>query len=555
MLARVIHYVTRGRRPSRRERVKEPCRVQKTLKHWDKMKMLDGILYRVLKDSLTGKRRYQYVVPAALVKQALQGVHDEAGHQGQYRTLYLAKQRFFWVDMEQDVREYVRSCKRCVVSKTPEPDGRAPLESVKTTSPLEIVCIDFWSAEVPAGKNVDVLVITDHFTKMAHAFPSHNQSAKQVARQLWDRYFCVYGFPERIHSDQGANFESQLIQELLLIAGVKKSRTTAYHPMGNGVVERFNRTLGSMIRALPPRSKQKWPQMLQTLTFAYNCTAHESTGHAPFYLMYGRIPRLPVDMMFHSVERDCDVADYDKYVLKLRENLREALSSAQVHAVSSQQHQAEVYNRRIKGHDIEEGDRVLLANKGERGSKKLADKWESTPYVVVARDPRCHTYHIKNTSSGHEKVVHRNLLLGVNFLPLDLEEEDVEPSFAESTEPSCDETRSKVSEVVTRDVTEDRTVDWVLGSPSDPPSECPDADDGPEDAELDDSVSQRPLGVSSVVGGVLNDNNPLDMANSTVSRIRTRVGRLVRPVDRLIQKMTQKKISSAPDFAKSLFVR
>lgn len=280
VLMRVIHYVTRGRRPSRRERVNEPLRVQKTLKQWDKLKMLDGILYRVLKDSLTGKRRYQYVVAAALVKQALQGIHDEAGHQGQSRTLSLAKQRFFWVGMERDVQEYVRCCKRCVVSKTPEPEGRAPLRSVKTTSPLEIVCIDFWSAELPAGKNVDVLVITDHFTKMAHAFPCHDQSAKQVARQLWDRYFCVYGFPERIHSDQGANFESQLIQELLLIAGVKKSRTTAYHPMGNGIVERFNRTLGSMIRALPPRSKQKWPQMLQTLTFAYNCTAHESTGYA-----------------------------------------------------------------------------------------------------------------------------------------------------------------------------------------------------------------------------------------------------------------------------------
>lgn len=450
VLMRVMHYVTRGRRPSRRERVNEPLRVQKTLKQWDKLKMLDGILYRVLKDSLTGKRRYQYVVAAALVKQALQGIHDEAGHQGQSRTLSLAKQRFFWVGMERDVQEYVRCCKRCVVSKTPEPEGRAPLRSVKTTSPLEIVCIDFWSAELPAGKNVDVLVITDHFTKMAHAFPCHDQSAKQVARQLWDRYFCVYGFPERIHSNQGANFESQLIQELLLIAGVKKSRTTAYHPMGNGIVERFNRTLRSMIRALPPRSKQKWPQMLQTLTFAYNCTAHESTGYAPFYLMYGRIPRLPVEVMFHDVERDCDVIDYDKYVLKLRENFREALSSAQVNAVASQQQQAEVYNRRVKGHDIKEGDQVLLANKGERGSKKLVDKWESTPYVVVARDPKCHTYRVKNTTSGHEKVVHRNLLLYANFLPLELEDED-EPSFAESTELSCDETRSEVSEVLTRD--------------------------------------------------------------------------------------------------------
>ncbi|KAK0139547.1 Transposon Ty3-I Gag-Pol polyprotein [Merluccius polli] len=539
ILARVIHYVSRGRRPSRRERVKEPFKVQKTLKQWEKLKMLDGILYRVTKDSLTGKKRYQYVVAASLAKQALQGVHDEAGHQGQHRTLYLARQRFFWTDIERDVREYVKSCKRCVVSKTPEPEGRAPLESIKTTSPLEMVCIDFWSAEIPNGNTVDVLVITDHFTKMAHAFPCHDQSAKQVARQLWDRYFFIYGFPERIHSDQGANFESQLIRELLMISGVKKSRTTAYHPMGNGMVERFNRTLGSMIRALPPRAKQKWPQMLQTLTFAYNCTAHESTGYAPFYLMYERIPRLPIDVMFHNVERDCDIADYDKYVLKLREELKEALSSAQANAVTSQQYQAELYNKRTKGHDIAEGDQVLLSNKCERGRKKLSDKWESVPYVVVSRDPKCHTYRIRNTSSGCEKVVHRNRLLCANLLPLELEE-DVESSFIESSESSHGETQSHLSDVATGGVTEDRTTSWVLDSTSaNPPSGCLDAD---EELDLGESVSQRPMSVSSVVDKTGHGNAPPSTAISVVSRIRTRVGRLVKPVDKLIQNMTHKKI-------------
>uniref|UniRef100_A0AAY4D4L4 Gypsy retrotransposon integrase-like protein 1 n=1 Tax=Denticeps clupeoides TaxID=299321 RepID=A0AAY4D4L4_9TELE len=372
-LSRILVYVARGRRPSRRERAKETYKVLKALKQWEKLKMLDGILYRASKDFLTGKKRHQFIVPSSLIKDVLEGVHDTAGHQGQARTLYLARQRFFWVGMEQDVREHVKCCRRCVVSKTPEPEGRAPLESIRTTRPLELVCMDFWSAEDSNGRSVDVLVVTDHFTKMAHAFPCRDQSAKQVARQLWDRYFCIYGFPERIHSDQGANFESQLIQELMQVAGVMKSRTTAYHPMGNGQAERFNRTLGGMIRALPPRAKQKWPQVLQTLTFAYNCTAHESTGYAPFYLMFGRIPRLPVDVMFHNVERDNNHVDYDSFVKRMRDDLKEALLVAQANATDSQRHQAELYNRRIKGCDIEVGDQVLLANKGERGRRKLAD--------------------------------------------------------------------------------------------------------------------------------------------------------------------------------------
>lgn len=137
------------------------------------------------------------------------------------------------------------------MAKTPDPSASAPLESIRTSAPMELVCLDFWSAEDNKQHSVDVLVLTDHFTKLAHAFPCTNQQAKQVARKLWDNVFCVYGFPGRIHTDQGANFESELIAELLKLSGVSKSHTTAYHPMENGGTERFNRTLGSMLRSLP----------------------------------------------------------------------------------------------------------------------------------------------------------------------------------------------------------------------------------------------------------------------------------------------------------------
>lgn len=86
------------------------------------------------------KRRLQFVVPSSLVKPVLEGLHDEAEHQGQGRTLSLARQRFFWISLERDVREHVKCCKRCVVSKTPEREGTAPLESIKMSSPLELVC-------------------------------------------------------------------------------------------------------------------------------------------------------------------------------------------------------------------------------------------------------------------------------------------------------------------------------------------------------------------------------------------------------------------------------
>jgi len=111
-----------------------------------------------------------------------------------------------------------------------------------------------------------------------------------------------------------------VIKDLLEMAGVHKSHATSYHPMGNGITERFNRTLGNMIRALHPKVKSRWPQILQMLTFSYNCTVHETTGFAPFYLMFGRVPRLPIDIMFQHVLTD---PSYHRFVTHLKRDLSE----------------------------------------------------------------------------------------------------------------------------------------------------------------------------------------------------------------------------------------
>ncbi len=604
VLSRVIHYVERHRRPSRCERAKEPVGVLRYIKHWEKFVVRNGVLYRISHDHLSKGKRFQYVVPESLQLEVLRGIHDHAGHQGQSRSLGLARRRFFWLSLDRDVREHVRHCQRCVVSKTIEPEGRAPLENIVTSRPLQLVCIDFWSAE-DHNKSVDVLVITDHFTRLAQAFQCKDQSAKQVARVLWDKYFCVFGFPERIHSDQGASFEGQLITELLQVSGVQKSHTTPYHPMGNGSVERFNRTLGNMIRALAPDAKRNWPRQLQSLTFLYNCTVHEMTGYAPFYLMFGRVPCLPVDIIFRSVLEDHTVTCYDKYVASLLKDLEEALSVAQVHASKEQSRHAVLYNRRVKGQDIDVGDHVLLANKAGRGKRKLADRWMSAVFVVVDRNIDTHIFKIRDASTGQEKVVHRNLLLPVNFLPLDKAECAVSDTVSSSAvTDSCDKPNSSESIVslgvdvsksrpsvrdgglaethedsvsvrpdgglsldanVSRATTDScaRTSDLVSGLPDkcsqlgsvvslsnvsvSPQSERSDSssvtgslNSGVESVNLEHSVISNPsAGVSKVDA----DDVPVSDTGTFIVR-RSRFGRFVKPVNRLLYTMSGQKVVS-----------
>lgn len=198
------------------------------------------------------------------------------GHLGIERTLELTRSRFYWPKMAADVERKVKTCERCVRRKT-QPDKAAPLVNIKTTRPMELVCMDFLSLEPDSHNTKDILVITDHFTKYAVAIPTRDQKASTVAKTLWEHFLGHYGFPERLHSDQGRDFESHTIKELCSLAGIRKVRTSPYHPRGNPV-ERYNRTLLSMLGTLKDKEKIQWRDHVKPLTHAYNCTRNDVTG-------------------------------------------------------------------------------------------------------------------------------------------------------------------------------------------------------------------------------------------------------------------------------------
>lgn len=128
-----------------------------------------------------------------------------------------------------DVERKVKTCGRCVRRKA-QPERAAPLVNINTTRPLELLCLDFLSLEPDRSGTKDILVITDHFTKFAVAIPTPNQKARTVAKCLWENFMVPYGIPEKLHSDQGPDFESRTIKELCQVAGIHKVRMTPYHP-------------------------------------------------------------------------------------------------------------------------------------------------------------------------------------------------------------------------------------------------------------------------------------------------------------------------------------
>lgn len=241
--------------------------------------------------------------------------------------------------------------------------------------------MDFLSIEPDSHHTKDVLVITDHFTKYAVAIPTRAQKALTVAKTFWEQFLVHYGFPERLHSDQGRDFESQLIKELCALVATKKIRTSPYHPRGNPV-ERYNRTPLSMLGTLKDHEKSKWRDYVRPHTRAYNCTRNEVTGYSPYELMFGRQPRLPIDIAFGLPINENCAKTHLQYVRNLKTYLNESYQIAIDNAKKIEDKNKRRFDMRVRESTLDIGDRVLVRNLRFRGKHKLANRWEPTIYIV-----------------------------------------------------------------------------------------------------------------------------------------------------------------------------
>lgn len=353
--------------------------------------MRDGLLYRASKKA--AEEALQLVLPAEFREVVLHSLHDDMGHLGVERVTQLLRARFYWPKMAHDTEEYVRNCGLCITRKTPAKKA-ASLHQITSSGPMDLVCIDFLSMEPDSRGISNVLVVTDHYTRYAQAFPAKNQKALTV-EILVEKYFVHYGLPVRIHSDQGRDFESRLIRELLTTLGIRKSRTTPYHPQGDPQPERFNRTLLSMLATLGQEKKRSWSQHVASLMHAYNSTKSDATGYSPYYLMFGREARLPVDLFFETSKDGTEERNHFQYVESLKRDLQRAYQLASHAADKTHLRNKRAYDQKVRFQNIQEGERVLLKNLGLKGKHKLESRWSSIPHVVVGKMPNLPVFRVR----------------------------------------------------------------------------------------------------------------------------------------------------------------
>ncbi|TWW52959.1 hypothetical protein D4764_0155110 [Takifugu flavidus] len=248
------------------------------------------------------------------------------------------------------------------------------------------------------------------------AYACTNRSAKTVAEKIFGDFVLKFGFPSKLHHDQGREFENKLFSKLEEYSGIQGSHTTPYHAAGNGQAERLNRTLLSMLRNLTDEAKADWKSSLAKVVHAYNCTRSEATGYAPYYLLYGRNPRLPVDIMFSLTPRD-QSASHSDYGSKWRSRMQEAYRIASKTAQSHQSRAKKLYDKKTHGVELQPGCRVLVRNVRDRGGPgKLRSYWEEKVHIVIERKHKDSPVYVVRPET---RVLHRNLLLPSDFLPME----------------------------------------------------------------------------------------------------------------------------------------
>ena len=256
----------------------------------------------------------------------------------------------------------------------------------------------------------------DHFSKYIVTYVVKNQTACTTTETLRSGYFRLFGAPAYLVSDQGKAFTGHLITNLCELYGVQKLRTSPYHAQTNGQVEWMNQTIICMIGKLEQDKKARLSEHLPEMLSAYNGTRSTVTGYSPYFLLFGRKARMPVDYLFPIL---CDSPHQTKMevsVVAMQKRLKEAFAVARHLTSQEAAKQWCYYDCKTGAVALQPGDVVMVCTDGFVGKRRVKDWWKDRGFIVESQLEDWPVYKVRCLTSGVKQkrkyqILHRNCLL------------------------------------------------------------------------------------------------------------------------------------------------
>ena len=253
-----------------------------------------GILtysFSIIRDNNISLRK---CVPAKFRRVILSECHDSlwsGGHLGRDKTLDKVRSLYYFPRMEQFIDLWIKTCPICLATKRIHPSKLVvPLGTIEVSSVWDLVSIDIWDAGVLSNRgNRYLMTVIDGFSKYAFAIPLKNKTAKTVASKLYKHVFSQFGYPKRLHSDNGTEFCNSVLKELCEFLDIRKTHTTVYHPQGNAYAERIHQFFKNALTAFVNQDQRNWDLLIPALINVYLTTVHSALGgFSPSQVAFGR---------------------------------------------------------------------------------------------------------------------------------------------------------------------------------------------------------------------------------------------------------------------------
>ena len=374
-------------------------------------------MYRKWVDVDTSTSNLQFIVPETWKEDVMKMLHDDlsTGHFGVFKTVARAQNRFYWVGYRQDIIKWIQKCTVCCVRKQPYRQAKSKMRLYNVGAPMERVALDIIGPLPISFKgNKYALIVSDYFTKWVEGYPMPDIETTTIVENFVSNFVCRFGVPLQIHTDQGRQFESGLFKELCNRFLIDKTRTTAFRPQSDGLVERMNRSLEDILSKYVRKDQKDWDEQLPWALMAYRSAVNESTKFSPSMLMLGREILLPIDLIYGPHPQitqypDETEAKYE-YVDRLQRTIWKVHDRARENILKASDKQKRHYDVNANQNSYKVGDVVWLYTftRVKKRSPKLQRKWDG-PYFVTQVFSDI-IYKIQKLPNSKAQIVHHDRL-------------------------------------------------------------------------------------------------------------------------------------------------